>query len=166
MADVTVERFAKSVGISVIRLQEQLNEAGISSKSPSDSLSDAEKTQLLSYLRKIHGKNESASEPDKITLRRKTVSEIKVPSERRPVRIRGAKSPSSSKTVSIEVRKKRTYVKRKPASEEEISESIVQRDEAKLDVEVSTETAISRDNIKTEIQKDKPEEMRQTEGSR
>ena len=47
MADVTVERFAKSVGISVIRLQEQLNEAGISSKSPSDSLSDAEKTQLL-----------------------------------------------------------------------------------------------------------------------
>ena len=106
MADVTVERFAKSVGISVIRLQEQLNEAGISSKSPSDSLSDAEKTQLLSYLRKIHGKNESASEPDKITLRRKTVSEIKVPSERRSVRIRGAKSPSSSKTVSIEVRKK------------------------------------------------------------
>ena len=162
MADVTVERFAKSVGISVIRLQEQLNEAGISSKSPSDSLSDAEKTQLLSYLRKIHGKNESASEPDKITLRRKTVSEIKVPSERRPVRIRGAKSPSSSKTVSIEVRKKRTYVKRKPASEEEISESIVQRDEAKLDVEVSTETAISRDNIKTEPQKDKPEEIKQT----
>ena len=162
MADVTVERFAKSVGISVIRLQEQLNEAGISSKSPSDSLSDAEKTQLLSYLRKIHGKNESASEPDKITLRRKTVSEIKVPSERRSVRIRGAKSPSSSKTVSIEVRKKRTYVKRKPASEEEISESIVQRDEAKLDVEVSTETAISRDNIKTEPQKDKPEEIKQT----
>ena len=162
MADVTVERFAKSVGISVIRLQEQLNEAGISSKSPSDSLSDAEKTQLLSYLRKIHGKNESASEPNKITLRRKTVSEIKVPSERRPVRIRGAKSPSSSKTVSIEVRKKRTYVKRKPASEEEISESIVQRDEAKLDVEVSTETAISRDNLKTEPQKDKPEEIRQT----
>ena len=165
MADVTVERFAKSVGISVIRLQEQLNEAGISSKSPSDSLSDAEKTQLLSYLRKIHGKNESASEPDKITLRRKTVSEIKVPSERRPVRIRGAKSPSSSKTVSIEVRKKRTYVKRKPPSEEEISESILQQDKASPDVEISTETPIGRDNLKTEIQKDKPEEMRQTEGN-
>ena len=163
MADVTVERFAKSVGISVIRLQEQLNDAGISSKGPSDSLSDAEKTQLLSYLRKIHGKNESASEPDKITLRRKTVSEIKVPSERRPVRIRGSKSPSSSKTVSIEVRKKRTYVKRKPPSEDGIPESVVQQDEAELNADISVETSIDRDNLTTEVQKDKPDEIRQTE---
>ena len=42
MADVTVDRFAESVGISVARLQEQLSEAGISSKKPEDSLSEAE----------------------------------------------------------------------------------------------------------------------------
>ena len=111
MADVTVDRFAESVGISVARLQEQLREAGISAKKPEDSLSEAEKTQLLSYLRKMHGKNETAPEPEKITLRRKTISEIKLPTERRPTRLRGTKSGGVSKTVSIEVRKKSTYVK-------------------------------------------------------
>ena len=120
MADVTVDRFAESVGISVARLQEQLQEAGISAKKPEDSLSEAEKTQLLSYLRKMHGKNETAPEPEKITLRRKTISEIKLPSERRPTRLRGTKSGGVSKTVSIEVRKKRTYVKRKTSVEQEL----------------------------------------------
>ncbi len=120
MADVTVDRFAESVGISVARLQEQLREAGISAKKPEDSLSEAEKTQLLSYLRKMHGKNETAPEPEKITLRRKTISEIKLPTERRPTRLRGTKSGGVSKTVSIEVRKKRTYVKRKTSVEQDL----------------------------------------------
>ena len=165
MADVTVERFAKSVGISVVRLQEQLNEAGISSKEPSDSLTDVEKAQLLTYLRKIHGKNESASEPDKITLRRKTISEIKVPTERRPVRVRGTKSPSSSKTVSIEVRKKRTYVKRKPPIEEESSESIVHQDKLESEAAAPTEALIDTENTSTEIQKYKREQIRESEDS-
>lgn len=165
MADVTVARFAKSVGISVVRLQEQLNEAGISSKEPSDSLTDSEKTQLLTYLRKIHGKNESASEPDKITLRRKTVSEIKVSTERRPLRVRGAKPPSSSKTVSIEVRKKRTYVKRKLPSDEELPESIVHQDKLETEVAAPTEVTVDNENLSADMQKDKPEQPRRAEDS-
>ena len=120
MADVTVDKFAASVGISVTRLQEQLLDAGIAQKQPTDSLSEAEKTQLLSHLRKMHGKNEVAPEPEKITLRRKTLSEIKLPSERRTTRLRGTKTATPSKTVSIEVRKKRTYVKRKATVDNEL----------------------------------------------
>ena len=82
MAEVTVQQFAGVVGISVDRLVAQLSEAGLPTKGAEDMISDDEKSQLLSYLRKMHGKNEVASEPAKITLQRKTVSELKVPAER------------------------------------------------------------------------------------
>ncbi|MEC8148572.1 MAG: translation initiation factor IF-2 [Pseudomonadota bacterium] len=158
MADVTVERFAKSVGISVVRLQDQLKEAGISSKGPQDSLTDSEKTQLLTYLRKIHGKNESASEPDKITLKRKTVSEIKVPTERRTVRVRGTKPSSASKTVSIEVRKKRTYVKRKTASTEESSIQSVEQDNSRTESPEVLKKNLNENNSLEGIKQTKPED--------
>ena len=158
MADVTVERFAKSVGISVVRLQDQLKEAGISSKGPQDSLTDSEKTQLLTYLRKIHGKNESASEPDKITLKRKTVSEIKVPTERRTVRVRGTKPSSASKTVSIEVRKKRTYVKRKTASTEESSIQSVEQDNLRTESPEVLKKNLNENNSLEGIKQTKPED--------
>ena len=80
MPEVTVTEFAEVVGISVERLLAQLDEAGLASKSAEDKISDKEKSQLLTYLRHQHGKaDESATEPKKITLRRKTLSEIRVP---------------------------------------------------------------------------------------
>ena len=75
MPDITVEEFAQDVGVSVKRIQEQLVEAGLSNKNAEDVITDAEKSKLLSFLRKKHGKD-SGDGPRKITLRRKTISEL------------------------------------------------------------------------------------------
>lgn len=118
MPEVTINQFADTVGISVDRLLEQLQQAGFEDKSADDMISDAEKTELLTYLRRKHGKD-SSSEPKKITLKRKTLSEIKV-----PVASSGAgRSKARSKTVSVEFRKKRTYVKRSAIEERQAAEA-------------------------------------------
>lgn len=98
MAEVTVKELASVVGTPVERLLQQMKEAGLKQTGPEQSVSDEEKQALLAFLKSAHG--ESASEPRKITLQRKTVSTLKV---------------SGSKTVNVEVRKKKTYVKRDPA---------------------------------------------------
>ncbi|MEX2480517.1 MAG: translation initiation factor IF-2 [Gammaproteobacteria bacterium] len=138
MAEVTVQQFAGVVGISVDRLMQQLAEAGLPEKSPGDMISDDEKSQLLSYLRKMHGKHEATPEPAKITLKRKTVSEIKVPAERGRARARGVKAPTPAKTVSVEVRKQRTYVKRSIVAEEEaarVEKETAERDRVRAEEE-------------------------------
>jgi len=105
MAKVTMNQFAEDVGVSVDRLRRQLVEAGLNDKSPEDVITDEEKAVLLEFLRRKHGK-EDGSEPKKITLKRKTVSEIKV-----SVPTQG-RVKSRSKTVNVEFRKRRTYAKR------------------------------------------------------
>lgn len=105
MPEVTINQFASDVGVPLERLQEQLLEAGLAGKQADDVITDTEKSELLTFLRKRHGKDENA-EPRKITMRRKTVSELKV-----PVAGQGRRQPRS-KTVSIEFRKRRTYAKR------------------------------------------------------
>ena len=109
MIEVTVKQFAETVGIPVERLQEQLAEAGMPTKGPEDPITDHEKTQLLGYLRRSRGQT---PEPQRITLKRKTTSEI---------RLAGAQG--RGKTVTVEVRKKRTYVKRAPVSEDAVAET-------------------------------------------
>ena len=96
MAEVTVTELADVVGASVERLLKQMQEAGLSHSSAEQTVNDEDKQKLLVYLKGLHG--EQASEPRKITLRRKSVSTLKAGSGR--------------KTVNVEVRKKRTYVKR------------------------------------------------------
>ena len=112
MSGVTVKQFAEVVGISVDRLLAQLGEAGLSGKQPADVITDQEKTHLLSHLRRRHGQVEEGTEPSRVTLKRKTVSEIKVPGDR-------TKARAVTRTVSVEFRKKRTYVKRSAVVEEE-----------------------------------------------
>lgn len=105
MAEVTVKQFADVVGIPIERLLAQLGNAGLTPKTAEDNISDKEKLQLLAHLRHLHGKETevqtTSNAPKKIILKRKTLSEIKVPS-----------SQGKAKTVPVEVRKKRTYVKR------------------------------------------------------
>lgn len=96
MAEVTVTELADVVGASVERLLKQMQEAGLSHSSADETVNDEDKQKLLVYLKGLHG--EQAKEPRKITLRRKSVSTLKTGSGR--------------KTVNVEVRKKRTYVKR------------------------------------------------------
>ena len=98
MAEVTVKELAQVVGTPVERLLQQMREAGLSHTAAEQAVSDDEKQTLLTFLKSSHG--DSGSEPKKITLKRKTVSTLKV---------------AGSKTVNVEVRKKRTYVKREPA---------------------------------------------------
>jgi len=111
MAEVTVTELAKTVGASVDRLLMQMKEAGLSHDSAEATVSDDEKQTLLGYLKGLHG--ESSGEPKKITLRRKTVSTLR---------------SGNRKTVNIEVRKKRTYVKR---SDEELQAQVDLESEAK-----------------------------------
>jgi len=113
MAEVTVRQYADVIGIPVDRLLEQLLEAGIPGKSETDVISDPEKSELLGFLRRKHGKD-TASEPKKITLKRKSVSEIKV-----PVSAPGSRTKQRAKTVSVEYRKRKTYAKRGAIEEEE-----------------------------------------------
>ena len=95
MAEVTVKQLAEDVGAPVDRLLKQIVEAGLKARSESDSVSSDEKQQLLTYLRKTHG--EAGAEPRKITLKRKTTTTLKA---------------GKAKTVNVEVRKRRTYIKR------------------------------------------------------
>ena len=111
MAEVTVTELAKTVGASVDRLLMQMKEAGLSHDSADAAVSDEEKQTLLAYLKGLHG--ETSGEPKKITLRRKTVSTLR---------------SANRKTVNIEVRKKRTYIKR---SDEELQAQADLETEAK-----------------------------------
>ncbi|MCG3200411.1 MAG: Translation initiation factor IF-2 [Gammaproteobacteria bacterium] len=135
MTGVTVKQFAEQVGISVERLLAQLADAGLPAKAADDRINDDEKGQLLSHLRRAHGRGEDTTEPTRITLRRKTVSELKVPADKARLRVRpgavGVK-PVPTKTVSVEVRKKKTYVKRSLVVDEEaqkLAEEVAQREE-------------------------------------
>ncbi|MGH8292330.1 MAG: translation initiation factor IF-2 [Gammaproteobacteria bacterium] len=124
MAEVTVRQFAEVVGTPVERLLTQLAEAGISIADPDIAISDDQKLQLLTHLRHSHGEG-AGGEPRRITLKRRSVSEIK---------LSGAQG--RAKTVSVEVRKKRTYVKRSAVIEEETKrrteEEAVQQAELEL----------------------------------
>lgn len=109
MAEVSVNEFAKTVGIPVERLLEQLQEAGVATMQADSLIGDEDKQKLLSYLRSKHGASEQGAAPRRVTLKRKSVSEVKL----------GSGRGASAKTVTVEVRKKRTYVKRSVVVEEE-----------------------------------------------
>ncbi|HTC44418.1 MAG TPA: translation initiation factor IF-2, partial [Steroidobacteraceae bacterium] len=101
MADVTVSQFAQVLKVPVDRLIVQLDQAGIKVEGPDARISDEAKLELLSHLRKSHGSDEQSGSPSKITLKRKTQSELKL-----------ASTQGRARTVNVEVRRSRTYVKR------------------------------------------------------
>jgi len=109
MADVSIEKLASDIGTTVDRLVGQFKDAGIT-KNAGAQVTEEEKKKLLDHLSKQHG---SASEPQRMTLKRKTTSTISV---------------GKSKEVKVEVRKKRTYVKRTDAEEQQR----IAEEEAKL----------------------------------
>jgi len=105
MADVTVAQFAEVLKVPVEKLLVQLDQAGIKIGGAQAVINDEAKLELLTHLRRSHGAGEVASvggsAPPKITLQRKQQSEIRL-----------ASSAGRSRTVNVEVRVKRTYVKR------------------------------------------------------
>jgi len=104
MSEITVRQLADTVGIPLENLLGQLNNAGLEKSGADDTLSDEEKVRLLAYLRERHGKREGSEVlgPRRVTLKRKEVKELR----------QGRLAGGGSKTVNVEVRKQRTYVKR------------------------------------------------------
>ncbi len=117
MSDVTIKQLAQVLGTPVDKLLTQLGEAGMKFSDQEQAISSSEKMKLLGFLRRTHGKDEAAAAasdatPRQITLRRRTVGELKVAGSG------GRGSTGTAKTVNVEVRAKRTYVKRSVIAEE------------------------------------------------
>ncbi len=100
MASTTVAHFAAELHLAPNRLLEQLRAAGVSKSSDSDNLTEEDKTRLLDSLRRAHGASDGV-EKKKITITRKQTSAIKQ-----------ADSTGKARTIQVEVRKKRVFVKR------------------------------------------------------
>ncbi len=119
MADVTVAQFAEVLKVPVEKLLSQLDEAGIEVSGSDDTISEDAKMELLTHLRRSHGQEDASSgvaSPRRITLKRKSQSELRL-----------SGNQGRSRTVNVEVRKKRTYIKR------DVLEEQAQKEQEELD---------------------------------
>ena len=128
MTDVTVKTLAAEIQTSVDRLVQQFADAGIP-KSADDSVSAQEKQTLLAHLNRENG-----SAPDKLTLQRKTRSTLNIPG-----------TGGKSKSVQIEVRKTRTFVKRDPQEAERLAAEEQAQREAEEQARREAEEAAKRE---------------------
>ena len=113
MASTTVAQFATELKLPPQLLLEQLKAAGVVKKAESDSLTEDDKARLLESLRKAHGAGDGAPEKKKITLTRKQTTEIKQ-----------ADASGKARTIQVEVRKKRVFVKRDDGAAEQPQEAL------------------------------------------
>ncbi|MCP3428092.1 translation initiation factor IF-2 [Opacimonas viscosa] len=121
MSEVSIEKLASDIKTPLDRLVQQFKDAGLDKK-PGDNVTEGEKKQLLDHLSKAHG-NSGEVAPQKMTLKRKTTSTLSV---------------GKSKNVKVEVRKKRTFVKRSPEEEQRLAAEEAARqaaEQAKLEAE-------------------------------
>ncbi|KTD65414.1 Translation initiation factor IF-2 [Legionella santicrucis] len=141
MADVTVKQLAQVVGIPVERLLNQLQEAGLSFKDDQQTVNEEQKRILLNHLKRTSLRDTNVS-PERITLRRKSLSQVTI-----------GHDAYSGKTVNIEVRKKKVFVKRssvieQPEPEEPIvEENVPEQQPAEIvletpSIEESTESSL------------------------
>ena len=142
MSDVTIKQLAKVLGLPVDRLLGQLAEAGMKFSDPEQVISSTEKVKLLGFLRRTHGKSEETAEaedssPRQITLKRRKVSELKVSTP-------GGRGAGGAKTVNVEVRAKRTYVKRSVIAEEAGADH--EREDALRKLQESAQQRVTRFN--------------------
>lgn len=115
MADVTVKQLAQVVGIPVERLLNQLQEAGLSFSDEQQTVNEDQKRILLNHLKGSKGSStgDTTASPERITLRRKSLSQVTV-----------GHDVHSGKTVNIEVRKKKTFVKRSVIEQPEVADAV------------------------------------------
>ncbi|MDJ0957726.1 MAG: translation initiation factor IF-2 [Arenicellales bacterium] len=132
MSQITVKSFAEQIDVGVDKLIQQLADAGIDGKQSGDQLSDAEKVTLLSYLRGDKPGEETVKpKRNKITLKRKTASQLKQTSR-----------TGAARTIHVEVRKKRTFVKREVLEETERQQrEALEREEAQRQAELDAARA-------------------------
>ncbi len=128
MAANNVADFAAELKITAAHLLEQLKAAGVAKSREADVLSEQDKAQLLDYLRQAHGSRETKT---KITLTRKSTTEIK----------KADSTTGRARTIQVEVKKKRVFVKRDPAelaAEAEALEADAVQAEAALAAEIAS----------------------------
>ena len=166
MSGVTVAKFAETLNVPVERLLVQLEEAGVSVKGADDVISDDAKMELLNHLRRSHGHKEQrdALSPRKITISRRAKTELKV-----------AGGQGRSRTVNVEVRKKKSYVKREVleeqarqqqeeieaqrAAEEAAREAEEQRQQAEIEARKAAEEEARRKEAEAAEERAKQEEV-------
>ena len=152
MTQVTVQQLAEVVGTPVDKLLEQLNDAGLSFSTPEQVISDSEKLQLLEHLRQSRSsKLGNAAEGKKITLRRKSTSQLKVSG--------GQGRSATTKTVNVEVRRKKTYVKRSDLLEEQEQKRKEQEEieEKKLAEERKAQELKEKEELEAQAKRDAEE---------
>jgi len=133
MADVSILKFSETLNLSVDKLLAQLESSGVKGKTKKDFISEDEKRTLLGYLKSLHG--DSADEPKKVTLHRKQVKTLNL------------STGSGKRTVNVEVRKKRTYVKRAEsdaAVETPAAVSVEQQTKPPLQQTAQTQAAVEK----------------------
>ncbi len=148
MADVTVAQFAEVLKVPVDRLLTQLDQAGITVAGAEDTISDEAKMELLTHLRRSHGhgSGDTGAAPRKITLKRKSQSELKL-----------ASAQGRARTVNVEVRRQRTYIKR------DVLEEKARLQQEELDRKRAAEEQAKRDSERAE-QERRDREQREAEG--
>jgi len=156
MADVTVAQFAEVLKVPVERLLTQLDQAGITVNGANDTITDEAKMELLTHLRRSHGSAETGSgSPRKITLKRKSQSELRL-----------ASAQGRARTVNVEVRGQRTYIKRDVLAEqarqqqEELDKKREAEESAKRDAERQEQERRAREQLEVENRRRAEEESR------
>ena len=143
MSEVTVKQLAEVLGIPLDQLSDQLKDAGISIKSADDAISNDDKRQLLAFLRSSHGKDKVEQSPrKKVVLKRKSKGTLKIAS--------GSGIRSKTKTVNIEVRKKRTFSRPNKSEIDAIEKDRLEAqkalDERKLQLELEAKQQLEAQN--------------------
>jgi len=137
MSEVSIKSFAETLKMSVDKLLSQLEEAGVKGKSENDAITEEEKLTLLNFLKGLHGGSTDA--PKKVTLKRKQVKTLNL------------SSGTGKRKVNVEVRTKRTYVK-KPEVEDQVEEVVEEQIAAPAIEEIATTAPVveSQSEIETE----------------
>ncbi|WMN60548.1 translation initiation factor IF-2 [Pseudoalteromonas xiamenensis] len=126
MAEVSIERLAETINTTVDKLLQQLQDAGIT-KAKGETVTESEKAQLLDHLSKQHG-GKGSEGPERMTLQRKSKSTLSVTG-----------ATGKAKSVQVEVRKKRTYVKKSALEQQQDLERQAQEDAAQREAELQAQ---------------------------
>jgi translation initiation factor IF-2 len=149
MSNTTVSEFAAELKKSTETLLQQLQAAGLAKHSPLDNLSDSDKQRLLAHLQASHGTHGGADRK-KITLVKKSTSEIKQ-----------ADGMGRARTIQVEVRRKRTFIKRDDPSDTQGDESV----ELPFDAEAEA-AALAAEREEAELRRREDEARAQAEALR
>jgi translation initiation factor IF-2 len=140
MAEVNVEKLAGDIGTTVDKLLQQFSQAGIT-KNAGDNVTEAEKATLLDHLSKQHGGTGSEG-PARMTLQRKSKSTLSVTG-----------STGKAKSVQVEVRKTRTYVKKSAMEQEQEAQRLAAEEQARLEEQQKAEQAAAELKAKQEAER-------------